>query len=261
MPRFWTRQARAGRSSLAYYQAGLEEWRRQIRRGLLVFIAFMGLGALLSRLFLPRFGEFFAGIWIGSGLGMAWWVWDDPPDWISKWKRGASGEQMTEEQLRSIERNGWRTFHDREGRFGNLDHVVIGLGGVFLLDSKNLAGRISVAEDGLTARHGETAKDAFTYKSLAGSMRGAAATLKERITEVTGISRWVQGVVVVWGDFPEREYSGDKVTYLAGETLTTWLRRQPERLSASDQQLIRAALETGAIAPPAPDFHTAPEAG
>ena len=107
----------------------LEEWQRQIRRGLLVFIAFMGLGALLSRLFLPRFGEFFAGVSIGSGLGMAWWVWDDPPDWIAKWKRGATGEQMTEKQLSSIERNGWRTFHDREGKSGisimsSLDQAV-----------------------------------------------------------------------------------------------------------------------------------------
>jgi Nuclease-related domain len=226
-----------------------------------VFIAFVCLGALLSWLFLPRFGELFAGVWIGSGVGLAWWVWDDPPDWIARWKRGATGEQRTEKQLHSIESEGWRTFHDREGKYGNLDHVVIGPGGVYLLDTKNLSGTVSVEEDGLTVRHSDAPKDAFTYKSLAGSMRGAAATLKARIAEATGVSRWVHGIVVVWGDFPERECEHDKVAYLAGDGLTLWLRKQPERLSIEDRRLIQDALESGAVAPPAADFPTAPGSG
>ena len=52
---------------------------------------------------------------------------------------------MTERELRSVERQGWVVAHDLQGRFGNVDHLVVGPGGVYLLDSKNWSGEVSVA--------------------------------------------------------------------------------------------------------------------
>ena len=40
------------------------------------------------------------------------------------------------ESLRELESQGWRVFHDLTASQGNMDHVVVGLGGVVLLDSK-----------------------------------------------------------------------------------------------------------------------------
>ena len=71
------------------------------------------------------------------------------------WRRGARGERRTARQLRPLLRRGWVVFHDlaipRSG--ANADHLVIGPGGVFLIDSKNWRGRLLLGPDG-TLWHG-----------------------------------------------------------------------------------------------------------
>ena len=50
-------------------------------------------------------------------------------------------------------------------------------------------------------------------------------------------------VVVLWADFPQRQYNGDKVTFVHGDDLVTWLHSQPERLKPDQVDRLRAALE------------------
>jgi hypothetical protein len=203
----------------------------------------MGVGlAVPAWLYVPL-GEFDAGLILGGVLGMIVWTWDDPPEFIAKWKRGAEGERQTGRVLKKLEARSWKSVHDRAGKYGNLDHVVVGPGGVFLLDSKNLSGAITLEDAGLKTEYTDAPKDGFTYTSLAGSMRGAAAHLKDQIAATTDLTYWVQAVVVIWGDFPEREAERDKVAYVSGDHLEAWLSRQPDRLSPRDQRLIQLGLD------------------
>lgn len=68
------------------------------------------------------------------------------------WAAGAEGERRVAEELSNL-REAWTVLHDRLLRPGqseaNLDHVVIGPGGLFLVDAKNRAGRVSEWEGGL----------------------------------------------------------------------------------------------------------------
>ena len=51
---------------------------------------------------------------------------------------------------------GWQVLHDLHwpGRpFANIDHIVVGPGGVFVIDSKNWLGRIDV-RDGVLRQNG-----------------------------------------------------------------------------------------------------------
>lgn len=60
--------------------------------------------------------------------------------------RGAEGERRTARALEQLPAT-WRHLHDVRwpGRpFANLDHVVVGPGGIFVVDSKNWSGRIAV---------------------------------------------------------------------------------------------------------------------
>jgi hypothetical protein len=66
------------------------------------------------------------------------------------WRRGARGERATARRLRGLQRAGWTVFHDvaLQGSRANLDHLLIGPGGVFVIDSKYYRGRIRVGRDG-----------------------------------------------------------------------------------------------------------------
>jgi hypothetical protein len=54
------------------------------------------------------------------------------------WRRGAAGERRTARLLDRLERHGWAVLHDLAllRSWANIDHLVIGPGGVFAIDSK-----------------------------------------------------------------------------------------------------------------------------
>ena len=66
------------------------------------------------------------------------------------WRDGARGERATARLLRRLARCGFTIFHDVAipGTPANADHVVIGQGGVVLVDSKRYTGRVWQGPDG-----------------------------------------------------------------------------------------------------------------
>lgn len=79
----------------------------------------------------------------------------------SAWAAGAEGERRVAGALAGLH-EAWTVLHDRLLRPGrseaNLDHVVVGPGGVFLVDAKNRAGLVTEWEGGLfqhTTRAGD----------------------------------------------------------------------------------------------------------
>jgi hypothetical protein len=66
------------------------------------------------------------------------------------WRRGAAGERRIARLLSHLERHGWAVLHDLAipGSRANLDHLVIGPGGVFMLDSKQYRGRLQLDPSG-----------------------------------------------------------------------------------------------------------------
>ena len=70
------------------------------------------------------------------------------------YERGAEGEQATADALKSLPADSWTVFHDVRWpgrRYANIDHVVVGPPGVFVIDSKNWSGSITVRDDVLRA--------------------------------------------------------------------------------------------------------------
>lgn len=64
-----------------------------------------------------------------------------------RWERGAQGEDVTAAALDDLAGRGWTTFHDVRwpGRpRANIDHIVVGPTGVFVIDTKNWSGDIRV---------------------------------------------------------------------------------------------------------------------
>jgi hypothetical protein len=163
------RQARAGAYAEARYRRGLHAYRRRLRVPLLIvvvplFVFFWAI-TLTHKL---DYWSLMAGMSATAAMLFISFVRDEPPQHVVNWQRGAEGERKTEKAVRPLERRGWHVEHDIqiEGR-ANLDHVVIGPPGVFLLETKNLAGTISFEDGVLVARQFDDPDEVFRYRSLA----------------------------------------------------------------------------------------------
>ena len=98
-------------------------------------------------------GESSAGCWCPS---WAWWLARSGPWQLvggcgsgpapTPAAGGAAGERRTARLLGQLGRQGWAVLHDLAipGSQANLDHVVIGPGGVFVIDSKQYRGRLQL---------------------------------------------------------------------------------------------------------------------
>jgi hypothetical protein len=90
-----------------------------------------------------------AGVTVAAGL--AWRLrFRVSPDTLA-WRRGAAGERRTARLLAPLERRGWAVLHDLAipRTQANIDHLVIGPGGVVVIDTKQYRGRLWLDADGL----------------------------------------------------------------------------------------------------------------
>jgi hypothetical protein len=101
------------------------------------------LGSLLA----PRLGLVVAAL---VAVAVGWGLRFRPsPDAVA-WRRGVAGERHTARLLGPLERHGWAVLHDLAvpGSPANIDHLAIGPGGVFVIDSKQYRGRLRLDSSG-----------------------------------------------------------------------------------------------------------------
>jgi Nuclease-related domain len=99
-------------------------------------------GGVLGSLLAPRLGLLLGGL----GAVVAGWVlrFRPSPEAIA-WRHGAAGERRTARLLGPLKRHGWAILTIWlvcPGSRANIDHLVIGPGGVFVVDSKLYRGRL-----------------------------------------------------------------------------------------------------------------------
>ena len=148
------------------------------------------------------------------------------------WSWGAEGERRTGALLEKLGGE-WHVEHDIAHARGNWDHVVIGLPGVFVIDSKAYHGPATVVGDELRSGRLRTRGAVF---------RGQAVGLKETLEQATGHTTWVQAVVAIHGDFQSGVVENDNVAYLDAERLVEWLRARPPRLRGDSRDSLGEAL-------------------
>jgi hypothetical protein len=104
-------------------------------------------GRLLGRLLVPRLSLVLGAL---AAVAAGWGLRFRPsPDAVA-WRRGAAGERRTARLLAALEQHGWAVLHDLAvpGSQANVDHLVIGPGGVFVIDSKQYRGRLRLDPSG-----------------------------------------------------------------------------------------------------------------
>jgi hypothetical protein len=181
----------------------------------------------------------------GGALALYLALRESPPPWIENYQVGALGEERTAKALEPLLKRGWIVVHDLNRFKSNLDHVIVGPAGVFVLDTKNLHGTVQIDRDVLSLTRPGDDRTAYSSDSLAQSARRQGYELNRLVRRRCDRSPWVSAVVVVWAEFPQRAAAGHKMHFVHGEHLVEWLDAQPARLSAVQVNEISAALRPG----------------
>ncbi|HEX8134753.1 MAG TPA: nuclease-related domain-containing protein, partial [Actinomycetes bacterium] len=141
-----------GRSALAAYRRRRAEelagWAHSLAwRAPLVAAAGLLVQVLADQAGLPRAG--LLGLAVAALVG--WRLRFRPSEQARTWRRGAKGERCTARLLNRLTRDGYVVFHDLAipGSPANVDHLVIGPSGVFVIDSKQWSGSVQQGGDGL----------------------------------------------------------------------------------------------------------------
>jgi hypothetical protein len=141
-----------GRSALAVYRrrrtTELAAWTRTLAwRAPLVAAAGLAAHVLATQAGLPHAA--LVGLAVAALVG--WRLRFRPSEQARTWQCGAHGERRTARLLDRLTRDGYVVFHDLAvpGSPANLDHLVIGPSGVFVIDSKQWTGSVRQGADGL----------------------------------------------------------------------------------------------------------------
>jgi hypothetical protein len=122
-------------------------WTRTLPWRVAATLAIGAGGGVLGSLLAPRLGLVLGGL---TATAAGWGLRFRPSPDAAAWRRGAAGERRTARLLSPLERHGWTVLHDLAvpGSRVNLDHLVIGPGGVFVIDSKQYSGRLQLDPSG-----------------------------------------------------------------------------------------------------------------
>lgn len=151
--------------------------------------------------------------------------------------RGAEGEERTAAVLSMLPQGVWTAIHDVRwpGRkFANVDHVVIGPAGIFVIDSKNWSGQITVQSQVLR-------QNRFQRESAVAGAADAALAVSELTNAVPATC--VRPVLCFVRDEPLTGWARD-VMVCSTANLLQLLQSQPPVLTAT--QVRDASLELDA---------------
>jgi hypothetical protein len=213
--------------------------RRTRRRGLFtgVVLALATAASLWFGLPLPATGALALAAGVALALGSA----TDP----ARWERGADGERATAAQLDRLSPRRWTVWHDLRvpGSCANIDHLVVGRSGVWVIDSKTT--RAAVRAHWWGVRFGDRPLDTA-------AVRWEAEVVADRIA---GQLDWprrgvpVRPLVAVHGEalrgrpMSRRGGRSGGVKVLPAASVTDRVKRGRRRLGRSERAAVSEAVD------------------
>ena len=222
------------------YRSSLRRWRRSTLP-LLRWIFWPVLCALVLLAAWRRVGyaDWVLGLLTGGFLGTYVCLAGTPPEYVTRWAVGATGERRTARVLRRMSEDGIVAVHDIQREFGNVDHLAVTPSGVYLIETKNLQGSARFQGNRLVIGRSDHPDDEYAPYGIGARVRAAAYEVSQEIASLTGEKIWVQGLVVMWNRLDEGPTERDRVAYVQGASLNEWLKSRPAVLSPARY---RAAL-------------------
>lgn len=173
---------------------------------------------------------------------------DDTP---TSWQKGAAGEESFGARLDRLRDHGLAVLHDRRkpGSKANIDHLVVGPRGVYVIDAKHYSGKLEVRTEGgflqpkvtyLTVGGRNRRK---LVEGMAWQVETVRAVVGDRVEGLGGTVRpflCFMGVTVDWLAAP----------WVVGDVVVTWPKRFLSDIQKADGPLSPEAIRAvaGALA-------------
>jgi hypothetical protein len=156
---------------------------------------------------------------------------------------GIQGERAVGQMLEKMRRYGYHVFHDLSEDGYNIDHVLIGLGGIFAIETKTRSkprtGNVKVVVDGekLTVAGLTPDRDPIAQAE------GAARRVKNIILAQSGQEIDCVPVVIFPGWYVETLKPPRSVRVMSDKYFAKWFPDRPTRLSRAQIAFFAAGLE------------------
>jgi hypothetical protein len=218
---------RPGGSAQARWQhlraAEWAAWTRSLPWRVAVILGVGASGGVLGSLLAPQLTLVLGGL---AAVAAGWGLRFRPSPEAVAWRRGAVGERRTARVLAALERHGWVVLHDLAvpRSRANIDHLVIGPGGVFVIDSKQYRGRLKLDPSG-RLWHGRYPL-APALRAVSFEADQAAQVLTDPDVVVVPVMA-VHGTQVPWGNVVM-----EGVPVVSARRLPSMLRQLPAVLGA-----------------------------
>lgn len=159
----------------------------------------------------------------------------------------ARAEHKVARLLDQIRDKGFVAFHDLPGAERNIDHVVVGPGGIYAIETKERSGSgtIDYCSDQALVFAGRI-KDGLPLRHA----RESARWLQSRLRQTLNDPHPVKPLVVFLGDWDVRCHDGGdfSVDVITADKLVDYFERQPEELTPKEIFAISSCFEEAAAA-------------
>ena len=154
------------------------------------------------------------------------------------WDRGAEGELITSTMLDALRLQGWAVLDDLADPHSraNIDHVLIGTGGIVVIDSKNYAG-------GVTLSNGVLRHNGWSLDGELDALDRYCQIVAEALGPA-GVGVPVRGILCIHEAKMEGPVLVRGRAAVPAAVLVSWLRAQPQVLSLSSIPRLRDAIAT-----------------
>lgn len=161
----------------------------------------------------------------------------------SNWEAGERGEAAVAEALSALPELGWTVLHDRRKSAksrGNIDHIVVGPPGVFVIDAKNWSGRLDINEQGVFCGGRPRRQETAAVHEMAAALRRELAA-DGVVIPVYGVVALVQPTRTALPKVVEG------VTFVAADSMVSNMVSLPARTDSVT--VSRAAFKVGLARP------------
>ena len=157
----------------------------------------------------------------------------------SQYRKGQSGETLTRENLNRLSNN-HQLINDvmLPESYGNIDHILLGPNGIFVIETKNLEGEIRCDEDlWYQYKPGWKIPEEYEIKSPSKQVKRNAVKLKQFIEKKLNKKIWIEGVVVFTNPDVNLELNNPTTSILRVNELCNYITSKKSKTQFSLKEL------------------------